>query len=70
MSFLPTFRLSFPDGAVNEYRLNQNRVEFLTISGTWRILNDEDLQLHYVLHTEVAKWLGRALGNADRTGSS
>jgi hypothetical protein len=27
------------------------------------------VQLHYVLHTEVAKWLHRALENAGRTNS-
>jgi hypothetical protein len=55
MQYLPTFRLSFPSGEVNEYRLNGNEVEFLTSSGTWRMLSCEDLQLHHVLHTEVAR---------------
>ena len=68
MNYLPTFRLSFPDGKSNEYRLNQKRVEFLTSSGTWRILTADDVQLHYVLHTEVAKWLTRELESASRTG--
>ena len=40
----PTFRLSFPDGTSNEYRLRQNQIEFLTSDGTWRILSDEDVQ--------------------------
>jgi len=66
VEYLPTFRLNFPDGRRNEYRLNKNQVELLTSDGTWRILSDEDLQLHHVLHTEVAKWLTRELGNANR----
>lgn len=69
MEYLPTFRLSFPDGSSNEYRLRENQIEFLTSGGTWRILTDEDIQLHYVLHTEVAKWLLREAGNVRRTGS-
>lgn len=68
MEYCPTFRLTFPDGAMNQYRLRANRVEFLTGDGTWRILSDEDVQLHHVLHTEVAKWLRRELMNAKRTG--
>lgn len=69
MEYLPTFRLSFPDGAFNEYRLRENQIELLTNDGTWRVLNEADLQMHYILHTEVANWLMRELGNASRTGS-
>ena len=43
MEYLPTFRLSFPDGTFNEYRLRENQIEFLTSDGTWRILSDEDV---------------------------
>lgn len=68
MSYLPSFRLSFPDGNFNEYRLRENCLEFLTNDGTWRVLDDDDLQLHFILHTEVAKWLIREIGNARRTG--
>ena len=67
MSYLPTFRLAFPDGTFNEYRLNQDQLEFLTGSGTWRVLSEEDLNLHYILHTEVSKWLMRHLTDAQRT---
>lgn len=70
MNYLPTFRLSFPDGQLSEYRLNHNQVEFLTSDGSWRILGAEDIRLHYVLHTEVAKWLMRTFGNARRTGTT
>jgi hypothetical protein len=68
MEYLP-FPPELPDGTSNEYRLRQNQIEFLTSDGTWRILSDEDIQLHYILHTEVAKWLMRESGNARRTGS-
>jgi hypothetical protein len=67
MSYLPTFRLAFADGTFDEYRLNQNQLEFLTGSGTWRVLSDEDLNLHHILHTEVSKWLARHLTDAQRT---
>jgi hypothetical protein len=70
MSYLPTLRLRFPDGALAEYRLNQNRPEYLTSKGTWRILDGADLQLHFLLNTEVAKWLMRESANASRTGAS
>lgn len=69
MEYMPSFRLSFPDGTSNQYRLHGNQVEFLTSDGTWRVLSDEDLQLHHVLHTEVSKWLTRESENARRTGS-
>jgi hypothetical protein len=67
--YLPTFRLSFAGGVSNEYRLHENRVEFRPAEGEWRVLAESDVQLHYVLHTEVAKWLHRALENARRTSS-
>jgi hypothetical protein len=69
MNYLPTLRLSFPDGAFSEYRLRENRPEFLTSNGTWRILDEGDVRLHFILHTEVAKWLIRESANASRTGA-
>jgi len=54
---LPTFRLNFSGDDFNEYRLRQGCVEFRASSGEWRILGEDEVQLHYVLHTEVAKWL-------------
>jgi hypothetical protein len=70
MNYLPTLRLSFPGGVSNDYRLRQNQVEFLTGNGEWRPLDEDDLQLHRILHTEVAKWLLRESSNASRTGST
>jgi hypothetical protein len=67
--YLPTLRLAFPGGVFNEYRLSDNRqVEFRISDGEWRALNATEVELHYVLHTEVSKWLGRVLDNAKRTG--
>ena len=57
--YLPSLTLKFPGGATNAYRIREYRVEFQTGDGTWRILEEEDLQLHFVLHTEVSKWLLR-----------
>ena len=55
--YLPTLLLNFPGGMTNTYRIRNSRVEFQTGDGTWRILDDEDVQLHFSLHTEVSKWL-------------
>jgi hypothetical protein len=64
MPYLPSLRLSFPGGAFNDYRLHENQIEFRKGDGMWRILGEADLQLHFVLHTEVAKWLQRETANA------
>src|SRR5207248_7530289 len=69
MNYLPTFRLGFSDGTFNEYRLNQNQLEFFTANGTWRVVSDEDLNLHHILHTEVSKWLTRHLTDGQRSGT-
>jgi len=52
-----TLTLNFPGGMTNAYRIHKARVEFQRGDGTWRILDDEDVQLHFLLHTEVSKWL-------------
>jgi hypothetical protein len=57
MEYLPTLTLNFPGGMTNAYRIRESHVEFLTGDGSWRVLGDEDVQLHFVLHTEVSKWL-------------
>ena len=54
---LPSLRLSFAGSEFNEYRFRQGRVEFRSNCGRWRLLADEDIQFHLVLHTAVAKWL-------------
>jgi len=62
---LPTFRLNFSGDDFNEYRLRQGCVEFRANNGVWRILEEDEVQLHYVLHTEVAKWLKGQSANAN-----
>jgi hypothetical protein len=69
MPYMPSLRLSFPGGVFNEYRLNRDQIEFRTGENAWRPLDAGDVQLHYVLHTEVAKWLIKEAANANRTGS-
>ena len=54
---LPTLLLTFSGGDSNEYRVRQGCVEFRANHGAWRALDEPDLQLHFVLNTEVAKWL-------------
>ena len=54
---LPSFRLTFAGNEFNEYRCRQGCVEFRTNRGVWRVLEDEEIEFHLVLHTEVAKWL-------------
>ena len=55
---LPSLQLTFPGGDSNEYHVRQGCVEFrANHDGAWRVLDESDMQLHFVLHTEVAKWL-------------
>ena len=54
---LPTLLLKFSGGDSNEYRVRQSKVEFRANHGAWCALTDSDLRLHFVLNTEVAKWL-------------
>jgi len=65
---LPTFRLNFSGDDFNEYRLRQGCVEFRASNGEWRILSEDKVQLHYVLHTEVAKWLKGQSANQNGIG--
>jgi len=54
---LPSLCLTFSGGDSNEYRVRQGFVEFRSNHGAWRALDESDVQLHFVLNTEVAKWL-------------
>jgi hypothetical protein len=54
---LPSLQLTFPSGNPNEYRLRQGGVEFRVDQKAWRLLDESDVQFHFALHTEVAKWL-------------
>lgn len=57
MDYLPTLALHFPSGVTNVYRIRERSVEFSTQNGAWRALDADDMQLHYLLKTEVSKWL-------------
>jgi hypothetical protein len=65
---LPTFRLNFSGDDFNEYRLCQGCVEFRANHGAWRILGEDEVHLHYVLHTEVGKWLKSQSANQNGIG--
>ena len=54
--YLPTFRLEFP-GTYNEYRLAEGHVQFRRENGQWRILDSDDLRMHFMLKTPVASWI-------------
>jgi hypothetical protein len=56
MSYLPSFRLSYPDGCFSEYRLRDKIVEFRTDAGRWRILEDADIQCCFALHNATDDW--------------
>jgi hypothetical protein len=59
MTYLPTLRLFFAGGVCNDYRLREDCVELRTDRGTWRVLSDSDLELHFRFNTDVARWLRR-----------
>jgi len=59
MHYLPTLQLNFSGGITNSYRIRDNQVEFQVNAGAWRILDGDEVQLHFLLHTEVSKWLLR-----------
>jgi hypothetical protein len=63
---LPSLHLNFPNGDFNEYRLRQGCVEFRADHGDWRLLSEGDIRLHFVLHTDVAKWLRKKSASAYR----
>ena len=55
---LLSLQLTFPGGDSNEYHVRQGCVEFrANHDGVWRALDESDVRLHFVLHTEVAEWL-------------
>jgi hypothetical protein len=57
MPYLRSLRLFFGEGATNDYRVNESSVEFRTSAGTWRILSDSEIELHFRFNTELARWL-------------
>jgi len=72
LSGLHSLRIASNDGAPgNEYRIDHSSVKFRTIdanleskahsAGKWRTLDNDEIQLHFVLHTPVAEWLDKNL---------
>jgi len=73
LSGLRSLRISSQDGAPsNEYRIEQSSVEFRALdaqgnpfgsrpNGEWRRLDNEEIELHFALHTPVADWLDKNL---------
>ncbi|HMC29621.1 MAG TPA: hypothetical protein VKL99_02225 [Candidatus Angelobacter sp.] len=70
LSGLRSLRIASKDGAPgNEYRIKGNEVEFRAVdargkpfehaNGKWRILQRDEIQLHFVLRTPVADWLDK-----------
>jgi hypothetical protein len=57
MPYHQTLRLFFSGGVSNDYRLRNGRVEFRINEGEWRVLDESEIQLHFRLGTEVARWL-------------
>jgi len=75
LSGLRNLRIVSRDGApCNEYRIQQNSVEFRAIDangkpfstsmGGWRPLDGDEIELHFALHTPVAEWLDKTLYSA------
>ena len=65
MPYLPTLRLFFPGGVYNDYRLRDGVLEFRVNGGSWRALDDSEVQLHYRFDTEVSRWVRRHLADAN-----
>ncbi|HZU34122.1 MAG TPA: hypothetical protein VFB79_23630 [Candidatus Angelobacter sp.] len=72
LSGLRSLRIASSDGApANEYRIQQNTVEFRSVNadgrpyqhpnGQWRVLDDSEILLHFALQTPVAEWLDKTL---------
>jgi hypothetical protein len=66
LSGLRSLLITSNDGSPdNQYRIRQQHVEFRTVAPrsrassdrNWRVLDDDELQLHFALHTPVADWL-------------
>ena len=66
LSGLRSLLITSNDGALdNQYRIRRRHVEFRSVAPggppnrdrNWRVLDEEELQLHFALHTPVAEWL-------------
>jgi hypothetical protein len=70
LSGLRSLLITSNDGALdNQYRIRRRHVEFRSVAPggpprsdrAWRSLDDDELQLHFALHTPVADWLEKNL---------
>jgi hypothetical protein len=72
LSGLRSLKIASQDGAPdNEYRIQYNAVEFRSVdakgvsnasmNSEWRILDANEIELHFVLQTPVAHWLSKNL---------
>ena len=70
LSGLSSLIITSNDGTpANEYRIQQNSVKFRVLdakgkpygAGKWRVLNSDEIQLHFALQTPVAEWLNKNL---------
>lgn len=70
LSGLRSFVVMSSDGAPeNQYRIHERHVEFRSVAPggpprsdrPWRVLDADELQLHFALHTPVADWLDKTL---------
>jgi hypothetical protein len=71
LSGLRSLRIASKNGGpCNEYRIQDHSVEFRAIdavgessqpSGVWRVLDGDEIQMHFALHTPVAEWLDKTL---------
>ena len=67
---LKSFMITSGDGAPdNQYRIRDKQVEFRSVmpSGPpatrllWRVLEPDEVELHFALQTPVADWLNKTL---------
>jgi len=71
LSGLRNPRISSQDGGpCNEYRIQDRSVEFRAVDehgkpyshpSKWRVLDGEEIKLHFALQTPVAEWLDKNL---------
>jgi hypothetical protein len=67
---LHSFIITSGDGSPdNQYRIRDHQVEFRSFAPdgppsterTWRVLQPDEVELHFALHTPVADWLDKRL---------
>jgi hypothetical protein len=70
LSGLKSFLITSKDGAPdNQYRIRDHQVEFRSLDAngppgpgrSWRVLEADEIELHFALETPVAAWLDKVL---------